>query len=77
MVVQDEINILESNINEKADKTMSVMLCTRANFVKKNSCLLVRIVSFNTTGPHLFTFQVLEPYTSKDIELDLGHFISH
>ena len=56
---------------------MSVMLCTRANFVKKNSCLLVRIVSFNTTGPHLFTFQVLEPYTSKDIELDLGHFISH
>ena len=28
MVVQDEINIQESSINQKINSTMSVMLCT-------------------------------------------------
>ena len=52
-------------------------LCTRATFVKKNSCLVVRIVSFDTAGLHLLTFRVLEIYPSKDIWLDLYHVISH
>ena len=46
---------------------MSDMLCTRANFVKKNSCLIARIVSFDTVGLHVLTFRILEPYLSKDI----------
>ena len=46
---------------------MSVMLCTGATFVKKNSCLVARIVSFDTVGLHLLTFRILEPYPSKDI----------
>ena len=52
---------------------MSVMLCTGATFVKKNSCLVARVVSFDTAGVHLLTFHFLEPYLSKDIELDLSH----
>ena len=56
---------------------MSVMLWTGATFVKKNSCLVARIVSFDTAGLHLHTFRFLEPYPSKDIELDLSHVISH
>ena len=56
---------------------MSVILCTGATFVKINSCLVARIVSFDTAGLHLLTFRVLEPYSSKDIELDLSHVISH
>ena len=47
---------------------MSVMLCTGATFVKINSCLVARIVSFDTAGLHLLT---------KGIELDLSHVISH
>ena len=46
---------------------MSVMLCTGAPFVKKNSCLVFRIVSFDTVGLHLLTFRILEPYWFKDI----------
>ena len=42
-----------------------------------NSCLVARIVLFNTAGPHVLTFHILEPYPSKDIELDLSHVISH
>ena len=56
---------------------MSVMLCSGATFVKKNSCLVARIVSFYTGGLHLLTFCILEPYPSKDIELDLSHVFSH
>ena len=56
---------------------MSVMLCTGATFVKKNSCPVARIVSFDTAGGHLLTSRVLKPYPSKNIELDLSHFISH
>ena len=48
MIVQYEINILGSSINEKPNSTVSVMLCTGATFVKKNSCLVARIVSFDT-----------------------------
>ena len=46
---------------------MSVMLCTGATFVKKNSCLVAGIVSFDTVGLHLLTFCILEPHPSKDI----------
>ena len=56
---------------------MSVILCMGVTFVKKNSCLVARIVSFDTAGPHLLTFRILEPYPSKNIELDLSHVISH
>ena len=65
MVVLDEIK--GSSINKKPNSTMSVMLCTGATFVKKNSCLVARIVSFDTVGLHLFTFRILEPNPSKDI----------
>ena len=56
---------------------MSVMLCTGANFAKKNSCLVARIVLYYTAGLHLLTFHILEPYPSKDVEADLSHVISH
>ena len=46
---------------------MSAMLCTGATSVKKSSCLVNRIVSFDTVGLHLFTFRILESYPSKDI----------
>ena len=36
MVVYDEINIQERSINHKSNNTMSVTLCTRATFIKKN-----------------------------------------
>ena len=35
MVVQDEINIQGSSINEKSNNTISVMLCMGVTFVKK------------------------------------------
>ena len=73
MVVLDEIK--GSSINKKPNSTMSVMLCTRATFVKKNSCLVARIVPFDIVGLHLLTFRILEPYPSKDIALDLSHVI--
>ena len=49
MIVWYEINIPGSSINEKQpNSTMSAMLCMGATFVKKNSCLVARIVSFDT-----------------------------
>ena len=66
-----------SSINKKLNSTMSVVICTGATFVKKNSCLVARIVPFDTVGLHLLTFHILEPYPSKDIALDLSHVISH
>ena len=54
-------------VNQKPNSTMSVMLCTGATFVKKNSCLVARIVSFYTAGLHLLTFLILEPLLSKYI----------
>ena len=77
MAVCDETKIERSSINQKPNSTMSVMLCTGATFVKKNSCLVARIVSFDTVGLHLHLFGILEPYPSKDIELDLSHVITH
>ena len=53
------------------------MLSTGATFVKKNSFLVATIVSFDTADLHLLTFSILDPYPSKDIELDLTHVISH
>ena len=47
---------------------MLAILCTGASFVKKNSCLVAIIVSFNTAGLY---FSILEPYPSKGIELDI------
>ena len=75
MVVQDEIK--GSSTNKNTSSTMSVMLCTGATFVRKNSCLVARIVTFHTVGLHLLTFRILEPYLSKDIALNLSHVISH
>ena len=69
------MNIQESSINQKLNITMSVMLCTGATFVKKISCLVARIVSFDSVGLHLVTFRILEPYPSKDI-LTLMHYYS-
>ena len=56
---------------------MPVILCTGTNFVKENSCLVGRIVSFDTAGLNLLTFRILEPYPSKDIELDPSNVITH
>ena len=56
---------------------MPVMFCTGATFLKKNSCLVARKVSFDTAGLDLLTFRILEPCLSKNIELDLSHVISH
>ena len=56
---------------------MSVRLCTGANFAKKNSCLVARIVPYYTVGLHLLTVHILEPCPSKDIALGLNHVISH
>ena len=53
---------------------MSVMLCTGANFTKKNPCLVAGIVPCYTSGLHLLTFNILEPYPSKDITLGLFFF---
>ena len=66
----------EDSINQKFNNTVSVMFCTEATFVKKNFCLVARIVLFDTAGLHLLTVCILDPYLSKDIDLDLIHVIS-
>ena len=58
MVVYDEINISGSSISQKPSSAISVMLCKGDTFVKKNSCLVARIVSFHTVGLHLLTFSI-------------------
>ena len=75
MVVLDQR--MGSSINKNPNSTMSVMLCTGATFLKKNSCFVARIVPFDTVGLHLLTFRILEPYPSKDIALNLSHVLSH
>ena len=45
---------------------MSVTLCAGATFEMKNSCLVVKIVSFDTVGMHLLTFRILEPYSPSN-----------
>ena len=39
------------------------MLCTGATFVKKNSCLVARIVLFDTAGLHLHLSHVISHFT--------------
>ena len=46
-------------------------------FLKKNSCLVARIIPYYTAVLYLFTFHILEPYLSKDIAYGLSHAISH
>ena len=75
MVVYDEIK--GSSTNKKTSSTMSVMFCTGATFVMKNSSLVARVVPFDNVGLHLLTCSILEPHPSKDIALDLSHVISH
>ena len=65
------------SINKNPSGTVSVMLCMGATFVKKSSCFVVGIVSFDTVGLHLLTFCILEPHSSKYIALDLNHVISY
>ena len=48
--------------NQKTNSTMSVMLCTGANFAKKNFCLIARIVPYYTSGLRMLTIHILEPY---------------
>ena len=64
-------------LKQESFAVKSVILCIGATFVKKNSCLVARIVSFDIVGMHLVTFRILECNLSKDIELDLSHVISH
>ena len=66
MVVLDEIK-------GRPNSAVSVMLCARATFVKKNSCLVARVVPFDIVG--LLTFRILEPYLSNYIAHDLNHVI--
>ena len=73
MVVLDEIK--GSRSNKKPNSTISIIHCTGATFVKKNSCLVAGIVRFDTVGLHLLTFRILEPFPSKDIAFDLSHVI--
>ena len=56
---------------------MAVMFCMGATFVKKNSCLMARIVPFDTVGLYLLIFRNYEPYPSENIALDLSQVISH
>ena len=56
-----------SSINQKTNGAISVMLCMGVTFVKKNPCLVARIVSFYAIGLHPRTFLVLEPLSSKRI----------
>ena len=53
---------------------MPIILFAGATFVNKSSCLVVRIVSFDTASLRL---RILEQYPVKDIELDLNQVISH
>ena len=69
-------NPMDSSINQRFNKAMPFMLSAGATFVKKNY-LVARIVSFDSAGLHRLTFCILEPYSSKDIELDLSHVIIH
>ena len=48
---------------------MSFMLSKGAAFVKKNSCIVARIVLFDTAGLHVLTFRILETYRSKILSL--------
>ena len=70
-------NIQGSSIDQKPNGTMSVMLFTGATLVKKNFCLVARIVSCDTVGLHLLTFRILEPYTDPNIMDLISVTLSH
>ena len=70
-------NIQGSSIDQKSNGTMSVMLFTGATLVKKNFCLVARIVSCDTVGLHLLTFHILEPYTDPNIMDLISVTLSH
>ena len=59
MLVRDRISVQESSINQKSNNTISVMLSTGVTFLKKNSCVVARIVLFDTVGLNLLTFRIL------------------
>ena len=61
------MNIQGSSVIQKPSSIVSIMLCAGATLVKKNSCLVARIVSFDVIGLYLLIFRILEPYPSKDI----------
>ena len=63
--------------SQKSINTMPVMLCMGTTYVKKNSCIVATIASFDTEALDLLTFHILDPYSFKDIEFDLSHAISH
>ena len=48
--MKHEINIQESSITQKPNSATSIMLCAAATFIKKSSCLVARIVSFDIPG---------------------------
>ena len=60
MVLQIEINIQKSNINQKSSNTKWLMLWIGATFVKKNYYLVARIASFDTAGLHPLNLHILE-----------------
>ena len=53
------------------------MLCSGVTFVKKNYCLIPRIVSFDTLGLHLLTFRILEPFRRPKIMSLISVTLSH
>ena len=53
---------------------MSEILCTGATFVKKNSCLVGIIVSFDTAGLHVLTFRILEITWLRSSSISLGGY---
>ena len=61
------MNIQGSSINQKPNSKMSAMLCTGTTFVKKNSCLVARIIPFDTASLPILTSCILEPEPSKNI----------
>ena len=52
---------------------MTVMLCTGANFAKKSSCFVARIVPYYTAGLYLLTLHNLEPKILHLVSITLSH----
>ena len=58
---------------------MSVMLCTEANFAKKNSCLVARIVLYYTAGLHTLSkiLRLVSVRLSRITSIIIVHFKSY
>ena len=52
----------DSSINQRSKNSIAVRIRTGNSFVKKNSCLVAGIFSFDTASLYLLTFRILEPY---------------